>query len=260
MPAETNSVNDEIKNEARKVLASKTGMEKVKYFVYYYKWPVIGILIGCLIVGSLVFDFVTRKAPAFQVVVVNGEYEELYDYKSFMGAFAETVDYDKKKEEVILDAGYHVDLHAMDQTNQMTVQKVFLNVAAKDLDVLICDEEFMLLACMQECGADLEELLTKEQFEKYEDYIYWFDYSSIKEEEIVSSNYSDEEEKVEIITGEKLGEGPFCAMSIDISEFAKIKDSGMFPYTDGRAFLIVPANTQHMENVKKFIQYLDEPW
>lgn len=251
MPADVNSVNDEIKNEARKVWQTKTGPEKIKYFVYYYKWWVIGIAVAVAIVGSMVYDFATRKESVFQVVVVNGEYNDYYDYKSLIDDFAQkNIEYDPKTQEVLIDSNAHVDINALDQMNQMTVQKVFLNVAAEELDVLLCDKEFMELACRQSCAHDLEKVLPPEMFEKYKDQIYWFDMTQIPIDEI------DDEDK----SGEELTEEErFRAFSIDISDFYKVKETKMYPYNDGEAYALIPANTKQLENAIAFIEYLDQP-
>lgn len=253
MPADVNSVNEEIKNEARKVWQTKTGLERVKYFVYYYKWWVIGIAVVGLMVGSMVHDFATRKESVFQVMVVNGEYDEYYDYKSLIDEFAKTVEYDPKKEEVILDSSAHVDIHAVDQMSQMTVQKIFLNVAAKELDVLICDKELMELTCSQSCAYDLEEILSPELLEKYKDQIYWFDMSTLPSDDITALDDPDAE------TPELSEEERYKALSIDVSDFYKIKETNMFPYNDGEAYAVIPVNTMQLENAIAFLEYLDRP-
>lgn len=252
MPAEFNSVNEEIKNEAKKVLESKKGMEKVKYFVYYYKWWVIGIGVVALIVGSLVYDFVTRKDTAFQVMVVNGEYSEYCDYNAIMDPFAETIEYDPKKEEVVIDSSIHVDVHATDQTSQISIQKIFLNITSQDLDVLICDKDILDLACKQECGTDLEAALSSEQWDKYADQIYWFDTTQITEDDFG-------EDAAEVKQQEISEETRYKAYAINISEFYKVKEAKMFPYTDGEAYALIPANTKHLESALAFIEYLDQP-
>ena len=253
MPAEVNSVNEEIRNEAKKVLESKTGIEKVKYFVYYYKWWVIGITVAALIVGSLVHDFVTRKESVFQVVICNGEYSEYYDYNSLIEGFAAGIEYDHDKEEINIDPGTHVDVHATDQTSQVTIQKVFLYVAAQELDVLVCDKDFVDLACGQDCGYDMEEILPADMLEKYRDNLYWFDTAVI-----VANDFMDPKEAEEEVAKIK-EEERYKAFAINVSDFYKVKETKMFPYTDGEAYALIPANTQHLENAIEFLRYLDRP-
>lgn len=240
MPADVNSVNDEIKNEIKKVLATKHGWEKFKYFVYYYKVQAIVVVVSIAILVSVIYDLATRKDCIFQIMVVNGEYSETLDYGPFKDAFASTLEYDEKKEEVILDPSTHVDIYAGDQVNQMTIQKVFLNVSAADLDVILCDEDFMRLTCAQDCAYDLSKLLTPEQMEEYGDRIHWYDFPP--EEVGDDEEYKDRYE----------------AAAIDISDCPKIKENNMFPYGNGKAYLIVVANAPHMDTVLKFIDYLEQ--
>ena len=47
------------------------------------------------------------------------------------------------------------------------------------------------------------------------------------------------------------------AVCIDITDFKKVKDNAMFPYSD-HAYLFIPANTQNMERAIAFLEYLDE--
>lgn len=253
MPADVNSVNEEIRNEAKKVLESKTGMEKVKYFVYYYKWWVIGIAIAGLIVGSLVYDFATRKESVFQVVVCNGEYSENYDYNSLIDGFAEGIEYDHDKQEVTIDSSIHVDVHATDQTSQVTIQKVFLYITAQDLDVLLCDKDLVDLACGQDCGTNMEEVLPADMLEKYRDDLYWFDTA------VIVANDFVEPEEAQAEVAKIKEEDRYKAFAINVSDFYKVKETKMFPYTDGEAYVLIPANTKHLDYAIDFLRYLDQP-
>ena len=114
MPQEFNSVNEEIKNEAKKVWKSKTGKERAKYFVYYYKVHfIVGVIVICLL-ASVIHFFATRKECIFQVLVVNGQSVDLLDYKEFIDGYAKTITYDEKKQELIIDPNYLIDVYAAD--------------------------------------------------------------------------------------------------------------------------------------------------
>ena len=69
MPQEFESVNDEIKNEAKKVWQSKTGKERAMYFVDYYKVHfIVGVVVIALLI-SIIHSFATRKENIFEVLV-----------------------------------------------------------------------------------------------------------------------------------------------------------------------------------------------
>ena len=246
MPQEFNSVNEEIKNEAKKVWKSKTGKERVKYFVYYYKVHfIVGVIVICLL-ASVIHFFATRKECIFQVLVVNGQSVDLLDYKEFIDGYAKTLTYDEKKQELIIDPNYLIDVYAADQYNQTNIQKVFMNVAVGELDVMLCDEDFMKFARAQDCAYDLTTILPKEDLEKYEDKLVWYDFPF---EEVGIEGY-EEEYKQDY-------EGRYEALCIDITDFEKIKEYDMFPGKNGYAIII--SNTSHLDNAIGFLEYLDTP-
>lgn len=240
MASDTNSVSDEIKNEIKKVWKTKTGWERVKYFVYYYKVQFIVAVVAVVFVISMAVDIANKKECVFQAMIINAEFEDRYDYKTFWEGFENRLDYDKEKEEIKLDSSIHVDLESQDQTSQMLVQKVFLNVSTSDLDVVVCDDQFMRLTRAQHCLHDMRDILTDEQMEKYEDKLVWYD--NPVEEVGEDADYA----------------GTVQALCIDVTDCKKIKEGNMFPYLDGKAYLMVFVNTMHVDAALDFLDYLDE--
>ncbi len=241
MPADVNSVNEEIRNEAKKVLQSKKGMEKVKYFVYYYKVHFIVAVVSIALLASIVNWYVTMKDSVMSVIVVNGKNVDLYDYQGLIDDFGSTIEYDEKEEKVEIDADFLIDIYAGDQYNQASIQKVFLNVTSKDLDVLLCDEDFMKLTRAQDCTMDLSTVLPSEMLEKYEDKLIWYDFPI----EEVGEDYYEEQYA-----------GRYEAVAIDVTEFAKIKNTDM--YQGDSAYAIIIPNTENLENAIAFLEYLDK--
>ena len=241
MPADVNSVNDEIKNEARKVWQTKTGLERIKYFVYYYKVHFLVAVGAIALIGSIIHWYATMKDSILYVTVVNGQYSDFFNYDAIIDGYAQTLEYDEKEEELIIDAGAHVDVYAKDQASQTTVQKVFMNVVAKELDVLMCDEDFMMLTRAQDVAYDLTKALPKEMLDKYQDKIVWYDFPI--------------EEMGEEFYEEKYG-GRNEAVCIEITDFALIKQSNMFEGKKAYAFII--ANTENLDNSIGFLEYLDK--
>jgi len=236
---EFESVNDVIKNEAKKIWQTKTGRERAQYFIYYYKVHFIVAVFAIVAIISIVRAFVMRKDSVLEVMVVNGEYSEYLDYQPIIDGFAATQEYDTKKEEMLIDPSNHVDLNTPDQYNQTIIQKIFMNVAAKELDVMMCDEDFMKFTRAQDIGVDLSTVLNDEQMGRYKDLLVWYDFPP---EEV-----GDDEEYI----------GRNEAVCIDITDFKKVKDNAMFPYSE-HAYLFIPVNTQNMERAIAFLEYLDE--
>jgi len=94
-----NSVNDEIREQREKVLKENGFKGRLEYFAYYYKWHVI---IGAIILifgGSMLYDVLTQKDVALQVVYVNGFPN--VETTEFMADFEKTIDIDESKEETL---------------------------------------------------------------------------------------------------------------------------------------------------------------
>ena len=55
-----NSVNDEIREQQKKVLQEQGFKGKLEYFIYYYKWHVIISAIVLLFGGSMIYQVLTQ--------------------------------------------------------------------------------------------------------------------------------------------------------------------------------------------------------
>ena len=245
MPQEFESVNDEIKNEAKKVWQSKTGKERAMYFVDYYKVHfIVGVVVIALLI-SIIHSFATRKENIFEVLVINGMIDEV-DYDGLMEGYFENIDYDKKKQEYVIDPNYQIDIYGTDQYNQMNIQKVFVNVSVGELDVMICDEDFMRFARAQDCAADLTTILPQSMLDKYEDKLVWYDFPM---EEVGVEGYEEEYERDYA--------GRYEAVSIEITDFCKVQEYNMFP--EKKVYALVIANSSHIDKAIGFLKYLDTP-
>ena len=246
MSQEFNSVNDEIKNEAKKVWMTKTGKERYKYFVYYYKVHFIVAAVALCMLVSIIHFFATRKESILEVLVVNGQVNADVDYDGLIDGYASTLTYDQKKEELIIDPNYQINPEGTDQYSQANIQKVFVNVAVGELDVLLCDEDFMRFTRAQDCAADLTGILPKDMLDKYEDKLVWYDYPF---EEVGVEGF-EEDYRQEY-------EGRYEAVCIDITDFAKVKEYDIFAGRNGYAFII--SNTANIDRAVGFLEYLDTP-
>ena len=221
MAEEFDSVNDEIKNEAKKVWQTKKGKERFLYFADYYKVHFIIAVVAVAFIISFINWMANRKDSILQVLVINGKSVDECDYQK-------------------------LDVYANDQYSQTNVQKVFVNVAVGELDVMLCDEDFMRLARAQDCAYDLSDVLPDDMCKKYEDKLVWYDFPM---EEVGIEGY-EEEYKQDY-------EGRYEALSLDVSDFYKIKQYDIFP--KGSGYVLIMANTANLERAIGFIEYLDTP-
>ena len=246
MAEEFDSVNDEIKNEAKKVWQTKKGKERFLYFADYYKVHFIIAVVAVAFIISFINWMANRKDSILQVLVINGKSVDECDYQKLIDDHESTQTYDEKKQELIIDPNYQIDVYANDQYSQTNVQKVFVNVAVGELDVMLCDEDFMRLARAQDCAYDLSDVLPDDMCKKYEDKLVWYDFPM---EEVGIEGY-EEEYKQDY-------EGRYEALSLDVSDFYKIKQYDIFP--KGSGYVLIMANTANLERAIGFIEYLDTP-
>lgn len=251
MPKDTNSVNDEIRNERRKVLENMGTKDKIKYFVGYYKWPVIFIIIGVIGLGSLIKDFVTRKDVIFECIVVNGRMDGV-NYEGILAGFDANLDYDRNKEYTKIEYDLQINPESAAEYDQASSQKVVMQILAGDVNVIICDEAYMNFIKEQGGAANLIEVLPKEMLDKYSDRLVYggvakYDGSGLDSEDEDSATAAGEDE--EVVNDSE-------AAIIDISDFNKIKESNMFP--DGKAYAFLIDSEKVLPLGIEFLKYLDE--
>ena len=213
---------------------------KLKHFKEYYLAPII---IGIIIVGFagyLIGDAVTKyRDVSFLSVVVN---DDLDDDKltGFNDSFLEYIDGNPKKEKVDISDAYLLSgSNGADSVN--AAQSITSYIYAKQLDTIISDKGYFDHYATLGCFADLSTLLTKEQYEKYKDYIY---YPEIKEDASLAPAPDD----MDTIRPETTYPCGIC-----LKESSVYKDLGG-AQTDPVIGIIV--TSQRKETAVKFLEFL----
>lgn len=230
MAGNTNSVNEEIKEQTKQVMEERNFTEKVKYFFYYYK---IHLIVGALVIffiGSIIYTIASQKEELLQVIVVNGDLNVNYD--KLWNDYVSTKEYDKKKQDYTFDPYYHISFENPTEYEQTLSEKIYLMGTASELDVLICDETYFEATKVVGFGHDMSKVMTPEQMAKWGDLAVWYDCPDDSQE------------------GEEL-------IGIDISDFAKIKEYNVYPGT--KAYFVLVLNSPYPENAFDFLEYLDTP-
>lgn len=230
MAENTNSVNEEIIEQAKQVLEEKTFIEKVKYFVGYYKIHALVAAAIVFLIVAVIYMIVSDKEELLQVAVVNGnvnvDYDKLYD------GFVEGREYDEKKQAYTIDPWYYISAENPSNYEQEQAEKLYVMATASELDVIICDESFFLATADIAMGHDLSLVMSEEQMERYKDLLYWYDCPD------------DSFDGIE-------------AVGVDITDFPKIKELNMFP--DTRAYFVLILASPYPENALDFLEYLETP-
>lgn len=230
MAEQTNSVNEEIIEQAKQVLEKKSFTEKVKYFVGYYKIHALVVAAVIFLIVSVIYMIVSDKEELLQVAVVNGnvnvDYDKLYD------GFVSNREYDEKTQAYTLDPWYYISAENPTNYEEEQAEKLYIMATASELDVILCDESFFYATADIAMGHDLSLVMSEEQMEHYKELLFWYDCPD------------DSFDGIE-------------AVGVDITDFAKIKSLNMFPNTKGYFVLIL--NSPYAENALDFLEYLETP-
>lgn len=225
--AEGNSVSDEIKAQ-RKKLAGKTPKEKLLYFWEYYRIPALVIILVIAFAGNLIYTIATAKDSVLSALFING-YSEM-DTEAFMNGFNEYAGIDTKEYTTSLEMNFTIQEEAMDQYTMANVQKLMALVAAKEIDVIMADTKTFTNYADPGYFSNLNEVLPKELVDKYQDRFFYYD-----------------------VPDDEQGEIP---IGIQLADAPGVVRTQAYAVTNDALFGIV-ANSEHVDNAVKFLEYLD---
>ena len=221
-----NSLKDEIKISRMEGLQGKSNWYKFKYYVYYYKIPVI-VGIGVLVfLISLVHSIVTAKDTVLSVALLNANQE--VEYSLFMDEYFQTTDYDAGKTEMRIDASY---CFYDNYSNYQNEQRFFVATAAEQIDVVIG---------------------SKEIFEKYADMGYFIDLSKLMDTDTYSK-YSDMAHTTSLT--EEYG-GNTEVSGLDITNWDCISKLKWYEGSDEPVYIGIVCESKNKEQAIDFINYL----
>ena len=221
-----NSLKDEIKISRMEGLQGKSNWYKFKYYVYYYKIPVlvgIGVLVFLI---SLVHSIVTAKDTVLSVALLNANQE--VEYSLFMDEYFQTTDYDAGKTEMRIDASY---CFYDNYSNYQNEQRFFVATAAEQIDVVIG---------------------SKEIFEKYADMGYFIDLSKLMDADTYSK-YSDMAHTTSLT--EEYG-GNTEVSGLDITNWDCISKLKWYEGSDEPVYIGIVCESKNKEQAIDFINYL----
>lgn len=241
-------VMDEFREE-REALKNSSFKRKFGYFMDYYKWYVIGGVIGILIIFSIVKDIVTSKDFLFYGFFVNC-YGNETTIQEYMDTFAEQAGLDTQNYDIYLDSSLRMSMNTYDETTMGTVSRIMVSVTAGDIDFFSSDPSVFEHYATTDIFYDLREILSPEQIKKYEPYFYYVDRSDIQ------GRQESLDEYILKYTNHKKPE----TMKDPIPVGLYIQDcKGLYDiiyYHEKEALLGIPATTKHLDTSVQFIDYL----
>lgn len=146
--------------------------ERITHFKDYYALPLLISVIVIGIAAYLITDAVTGyRNIVFMAAVINDEFDN-DTLEQFNADFLEYLGYDAKKDKSNVCDGYIMSGGSSSDAVSAT-ESIASYIYAKQLDAMICDTSTFDHYASLGCFADLRELLTDEQYEKYSEYIYY---------------------------------------------------------------------------------------
>ena len=248
------AVMDEFKEE-REALKHGTPKEKFTYFMDYYKWHVI---IAVTVVIAAIFTIrgiLNRKETALSICLLNTI--EL-DASGYNEEFAKTIGLDTDKYELFFDAETWIDLDALDETTFANSQKMMARLAAGELDVMITDTDSITNYSYQDDFFTMEDLLTPEQYQKYQPYFYYIDRKTYEEwHEYISDpdNLLYDADSYDFPDPRKPEEmASPVAVGIFLDDCPSLRECYHFKSDD--VVFSVFANSSHTETALQYLEYL----
>lgn len=249
-----NSVNDEIREQQRK-LKGKPFKEKWAYFWEYYKIHTLVTICVAIAAISLIHTVVSQKDSALDVGLVNAFLKDGIDSQDLAADFAAYAQVDTKEYEVVIDPDLYVDYGGQDQYSYINMQKLTAMAAAGALDVILTNEEYIDHNISSGLFTDLHEYFTDEELARYEDRLIYriiptedVEYDSILAEE-GEAETETESEKV-VVTADDEGAIP---VGIDV------RDSKYLYSDQMEAWFCIVSTAKNVDTAKLFLEYLLEP-
>ncbi len=232
----TESLSDEIREERNRLLEGKSTGYKIKYYVYYYKWYVLGAIAAMILIGSVIHSVRTGKDCALGVAIVNGALEA--DYEATEDEIEALIAVDDKHE-VQIDSEFYIQYEGGNSYNVQSEEKLYMTLATGQIDVLIAPESVFRNLADVGYVCDLTFFLSEDELAEYND--------------IFIGHVADD--SVEAVDDPNAPRHD-VRCGIAVSELSKIKDLGWYSDSTEPVYLGFVAEGGNAENAKAFFAYL----
>lgn len=248
------AVMDEFREE-REALKNGTRQQKLEYFWLYYKWHLIVGIAAVIAITSFVYNLITQKDTALYVLMLNSFATAEDAGEAYKQDFLKAANIDTDEYDAIIDSSLYMDLNSMDEMTYSTVQKIGVYVAAKELDLFAGDEEIFKHHAYLDYMADLRDVLTPEQIEKYSSDFFYIDREVLKAKDAANDAleeytlpYPDPKKPEDMADPVPVG-----IFLNNVSE--EFKNNYSFKKKDSGVIGVI-INTTHPENAQSYIDYI----
>ena len=172
-----NSLNGEIREQMKK-MKDMSLKGKISHLWTYYKLHAAIIIIAIAIVSSLIYNYATHKDTALYAIFVNASMPHM-DGSELSSEFEQYAGIDTNKYKAFFDFSFRISDTTFMTETASTNEKLAAMMYARTVDVFIADSAVFEYYAQREYFADLENMLSEEVLEKYKDYLYYTDVSTI---------------------------------------------------------------------------------
>ena len=170
------TVSEQIHSQNEK-MKDKPFKEKFEYFWEYYKLPVIGVIIGAIIIFSIIKAIVTAKDYCFVAMLVNSAN---IDTVKMSESFAGYAGLDTDKYNCYISANEAENMMNSNAADYGPATRFAALLAADDLDCVVYDSMVVNNKAVNDVFADLRKILSDEDLKRYEDRFYYIDNEIMK--------------------------------------------------------------------------------
>ena len=248
-------VMDEFREE-REAMKNATIKEKWQYFLDYYKWYVIGGVIAIVFFGTLIHDMVTSKDWTFYGFFINA-YNSDQASDDFFDDFAEYAELDLENYAADIDDMMSLDINSYDDVTMSSVNKLTVYMAAADVDFIAADATTFEHYASSDNFFDVTTILSEEQLEKYQDYIYYADMAEIRARDEASQN-GDFDSYVKPVYDHRKPEDMEEPVPVGLYIGHSERLTATYTFKEEDVVIGIPLNTRHLETSLKFIDYILE--
>lgn len=190
------AVWDDIKKQHKKV--RKKGFKAMaSYFWDYYKIPTAVIIVIALFSFYLIRDMASNLPYGFYAMMINSTMHP--DGEVIGEDFAGYAGIDTSSYNVLIDTNQTLSTSSYNTYDVSTQERIMAITAAGDLDVMIADQSVFEQYARNSYMTDLRDLMSEDELQKYDGYIYYVDGAILKAiedgtyEQASSENTADNE-------------------------------------------------------------------
>ncbi len=245
-------VMDEFQEE-REALKNGPLRDRIKYFIYYYKWQTIAVIAVIVLAVTLVHDITTAKDTAFYAAFINSS--ELENSEEFNNAFIAYAGIDTNDYDVTFDTTmYLLGSGSGDQLSIAASQKLVAYMSTGELDIFGANYSLFSDYAHSSYLYDLRDILTEEQLKVCEPYLYYVDQTVVEAiEEAESSLEPVDMPKIPDPSKPEEMNNPI-PVGLFTNELDALTD--YYYLSEEGSVIGVPVNTKNLDNAVKFIEFI----